>query len=198
MRRPALAGVTVTVACVAALSYHPGGDGTAQVVSDAGLLAAALLAGLVGLRRASAGAASHRAWLLTALSCFLWAGGQAIWTVAQLIYDQPLPFPSLGDVAFPAAIGVAIGSLFAFPPERRHAEQALRQSDERLRSLVEASPLAIIEYDRDGAVRFWNAAAQTLDGAEALRVADGHAGVIDVLVIDVVLPRCPGPNWPTG
>src|SRR5688572_18424140 len=48
--------------------------------------------------------------------------------------------------------------------ERRRGEQELQQSDARLRSLVDASPLAIIEYDRDGAVRFWNAAAQTIYG----------------------------------
>jgi CheY-like chemotaxis protein len=35
---------------------------------------------------------------------------------------------------------------------------------------------------------------EAADGAEALRVADAHGEVIDVLLTDVVLPQIPGPE----
>jgi PAS domain S-box-containing protein len=61
-------------------------------------------------------------------------------------------------------VGVRVRGTSQDVTERHHAELERQQSDERIRSLVEASPLAIIEYDRDGAVRFWNPAAQRLYG----------------------------------
>lgn len=48
--------------------------------------------------------------------------------------------------------------------ERRRAEENLRETNERLRALIQASPLAILALDRDGNVRSWNAAATRIFG----------------------------------
>jgi hypothetical protein len=134
--RTPLVAATVTAAFVGWMWFHPGGEAAARAVSDLGLLAAALVAGVACLRRGSARAAGRWGWLLTAVSCFLWAAGQATWTVAQLIFDRALPFPSLGDVAFLAAIGVGIGALLAFP-------SAPRALANRLRTLVDGLIVAL-------------------------------------------------------
>src|SRR3954464_1521852 len=44
------------------------------------------------------------------------------------------------------------------------AERALRQSNDRLRSVVYGSPLAIVSLDADGNVRTWNRAAEEIFG----------------------------------
>ncbi len=48
--------------------------------------------------------------------------------------------------------------------ERRHAEQALRETNETLRALIHASPLATFALDSEGKVKMWNPAAERLFG----------------------------------
>jgi len=48
--------------------------------------------------------------------------------------------------------------------ERKAAEEAVREADERLRALVDASPLAVLSADLDGTVRSWNPAAERIFG----------------------------------
>jgi PAS domain S-box-containing protein len=45
--------------------------------------------------------------------------------------------------------------------------EATRDSEERHRALIEASPVAIVDFDRDGVVRRWNAAAEETFGWRA-------------------------------
>jgi PAS domain S-box-containing protein len=59
--------------------------------------------------------------------------------------------------------------------ERRRQEEALRQSEERLRSLVEgALDYAIFTLDPDGNVTSWNAGARQLGGYEPGEVIGSH------------------------
>lgn len=51
---------------------------------------------------------------------------------------------------------VAIHGVLADITERRHAEERLRQSEERWRSLVENAPDFIVTLDRDGRIQFLN------------------------------------------
>lgn len=51
--------------------------------------------------------------------------------------------------------------------ERTSAEQALRASEERLRTIVDQSPMGIILWDTDFKVRQWNKAAETIFGYRA-------------------------------
>jgi PAS domain S-box-containing protein len=121
---------TISTVFAAWLWFRPGGAPAAEVASDVGLLAASLTAGWACLRRTLTGGSSRRGWRLTALSCLLWSGAQATWTVSQLVFHRALPFPSPADVAYLGAIVVGIAALFAFPS----APQALPH---RLRSLVD-------------------------------------------------------------
>jgi PAS domain S-box-containing protein len=48
--------------------------------------------------------------------------------------------------------------------EAKAAEAALQTSEERLRGVLASAPLAIMEFDTDGHVLFWNPAAEVLYG----------------------------------
>ena len=48
--------------------------------------------------------------------------------------------------------------------ERKRAEEELRQANETLRAVIEASPLAIYMLDAEGEVRSWNSAAERMFG----------------------------------
>jgi PAS domain S-box-containing protein len=86
--------------------------------------------------------------------------------IAALVHDESLAEqPELLD-AVCAAAGLALEN------ERLQAElwsrlEELRTSEERLRALIEASPLAIVEVDDAGLVTFWNQAAEQLYGWSA-------------------------------
>jgi PAS domain S-box-containing protein len=58
-------------------------------------------------------------------------------------------------------------AVFAFVrdhTERKQAEEALRESNETLRALINASPLAIMAIDPDSKVTMWNPAAERIFG----------------------------------
>jgi PAS domain S-box-containing protein len=83
--------------------------------------------------------------------------------VAVLVHDA-----SLGEQReLLEAVGAAAG--LALENERLQAElraklEDLRASEERLRALIDASPLAIVETDLEGVVQLWNPAADDLYG----------------------------------
>lgn len=51
--------------------------------------------------------------------------------------------------------------------ERKALERTLSESNEKLRSIIEASPLAIVARDLDGVITLWNPAAERLLGWKA-------------------------------
>ncbi len=51
--------------------------------------------------------------------------------------------------------------------ERKQAEENLRQSNQKLETLIQASPLAIYTLDREGRVQLWNPAAERMFGWQA-------------------------------
>ncbi len=54
--------------------------------------------------------------------------------------------------------------------EHRQTEEQLLSANERLRAIINASPLAIITLARDGAIRTWNSAAERIFGWSAEEV----------------------------
>lgn len=51
--------------------------------------------------------------------------------------------------------------------ERKQAEENLRQSNQKLETLIQASPLAIYTLDQEGRVQLWNPAAERMLGWQA-------------------------------
>ena len=70
-----------------------------------------------------------------------------------------------GAGAVTGVVGVALDVT-----ERKRTEQRLREANEMLHSLVQASPLAIIAVDLDNHVTLWNPAAERLYGWRAAEV----------------------------
>ena len=60
-----------------------------------------------------------------------------------------------------------LATLFTDVTERMHAEKALKESEERYRSLVEVSPDAVIMMDLEGTIRLCNRRAAALQGRES-------------------------------
>jgi PAS domain S-box-containing protein len=58
------------------------------------------------------------------------------------------------------------------------APAPLTEGERRIRAVVDASPLAIIEYELDGRVRLWNRAAEQLFGWTSDEVAGGPVPVV--------------------
>jgi len=58
------------------------------------------------------------------------------------------------------SVGLRLGNFI----ERKVKAEKLREANDMLRALLHASPLAIIQVDRDFIVRFWNAAAERMFG----------------------------------
>jgi PAS domain S-box-containing protein len=83
--------------------------------------------------------------------------------IAALVHDPALDDqPELIEaVCAAAALALENARLQA---ELRARLEDLRGSEERLRALIDASPLAIVEVDHQGRVTFWNRAAEQLYG----------------------------------
>ncbi len=83
--------------------------------------------------------------------------------IAVLIHDASLDDrPELLDAVRSAASLTLVNE--RLQAELRAKLDELRTSEERLRALIDASPLAIVEVDLDDRVSFWNRAAETLFG----------------------------------
>jgi PAS domain S-box-containing protein len=65
--------------------------------------------------------------------------------------------------------------------ERIHAEQSLRENLERLHALLENTPLAAIEWGRDGIVRRWSKRAEELFGWPAREVVGTHIDTLGLI-----------------
>jgi len=99
-----------------------GGHLTLQV-DDIGQAAAAWCATVVCGVAAFRSSAGRTTWALLAASSFAWGAGEVVWCFYALIKNVPVPFPSLADVGFLAAVPLAIAGLLLYPrgPRRRVA-----------------------------------------------------------------------------
>ncbi len=74
-----------------------------------------------------------------------------------------------------------IGGIILFSEsitERRHAEEAQRESELRLRSHVQSTPVAIVEYDDQFRITAWNPSAEAIFGWSAEEAMGQHGNFI--------------------
>lgn len=75
--------------------------------------------------------------------------------------------PLAGRIAGGTVMGPRVVTTFADVTAHRHAQEVLRQSEEKYRGLVETLPLMVVQFDRDGRVLYVNPAARALTGFAA-------------------------------
>jgi diguanylate cyclase (GGDEF)-like protein/PAS domain S-box-containing protein len=98
------------------LAWGLGGPRATQAISNFGLIAAAALAGLACLATARHGTAQQeRMWKLLGISALSWGSGQAAWTWYETVLGREVPFPSLADVGYLAAVPLAAAALLSLP-----------------------------------------------------------------------------------
>jgi PAS domain S-box-containing protein len=92
----------------------------------------------------------------------------AFWELIENRFFRDLDYVSLHYLyisrGITASILLAIWAGWFVTKQRRVAEEQLRKSHERYRGLLEASPGAVVLYDRDVTVLEWNASAELLYG----------------------------------
>src|SRR5947209_5183664 len=109
------------------LQFGWGGVGTTQKLDDIGEFLMAFLAA-AGCAFA---ALRHRgrtriAWALIATSAFAWGMGEVAWSYFELFKNQQVPFPSLADLGYLAAVPFAIAGVLCFPAASSRAVSLLR------------------------------------------------------------------------
>lgn len=85
--------------------------------------------------------------------------------IAQYSLEEPTPAPPGNEIStLVRAFGSMVNGMESHIAERNRAVEALRESSRMLESLIEASPLAIFETDREEVLRVWNPAAESIFG----------------------------------
>jgi diguanylate cyclase (GGDEF)-like protein/PAS domain S-box-containing protein len=107
--------------------------------STAAPLLAALACGWTGFRQRGRGRVG---WILLGLSCASWAAGSATRAYFGLV-GQHVPFPSVSDVGFLAAVPLAIGGLAGFPTAAPRATSRLRTA---LDGMIIAAALLFLSW----------------------------------------------------
>ncbi|MBE3112047.1 MAG: PAS domain S-box protein [Acidobacteria bacterium] len=110
----------------------------------------------------------------------------AIWLGVPLIVDGTTTGAMVVQhYSDPNAYGAAEQRMFEFVSsqvarsiERKRAEEALRQSEQRLSLHIQQTPLAVIEWDADFRVLQWNEAAEKIFGYSDEEARGRHASFI--------------------
>src|SRR5690242_12125623 len=129
-RRFAVAAVLVALASagfVAWLALGIGGDQVTTAVDDIGeAVAAGVAAVSCGLAARQATARLRRSWTLLAASAAAWCAGEIAWSVYEVGFNVAVPFPSVADIGFIAAIPLSIAGILSFAHTSRGTSTGLR------------------------------------------------------------------------
>lgn len=160
-----------------------GGDTASIAAQDIGEALAAMVAAIACGYAARRNASKVRmGWGLLAASALSWALGEAAWSVYEVGLGMPVPFPSLADIGFLAAIPLAVGGVLQFPFSPTHLLAKLRGL---LDGLVVASALVFVGWgafagpDRIGSIEL----------SSALAAAYPAAGIVLITVLMVAMPK---------
>ena len=118
----AIPTVILVVALTVWLGFQFGGDAMTTAVSDIGQAVPALAAALsCGIASSRSRGRMRLAWALLGGSAFAWGAGEVVWSYYTVALGVAVPFPSLADVGFLAAVPLAVGGLLAFPSSPNRA-----------------------------------------------------------------------------
>ena len=109
----AAAGWSVAVAIILLFPLFNSVSTSVDDVSE-GLAAWVAAAACLWAARRAATARTRRAWVLMGLSALSWGTGEAIWTVYEVGMGIAVPFPSLADAGFLAAVPLALIAVVLF------------------------------------------------------------------------------------
>jgi signal transduction histidine kinase len=125
--------LAAAAACIAVVIYvvwtgfQIGGSAATLAFDDVGEAVAAVLAAI------SCGYAARQsikrlrlAWILLAASAASWGVGEVVWSVYEVGFNIPVPFPSPADIGFLAAIPLAIAGVLAFSSAPRGTSTSVR------------------------------------------------------------------------
>src|SRR5438132_4475484 len=116
----AAAVVLVSVAYALTLRYVYFGDQAVTAIDDLGEAVAAAIASAACAWAASRAAGKDRlGWALMGISGGLWAAGEVVWSIYEVGLGVDVPYPSLADVGFLAAVPFALAGIRAFWSEAR-------------------------------------------------------------------------------
>jgi diguanylate cyclase (GGDEF)-like protein/PAS domain S-box-containing protein len=119
----ALGGLLV-IAFGAWVSLRLGGTALTEAVDDLGEAVAAAMAGVACAVAAARNRGRTRvAWALLAAAAASWTIGEAIWSYIEVIRGHQVPFPSLADIGYLAAVPFAIAGIAVFPGRHRTASR---------------------------------------------------------------------------
>ncbi|TAN33881.1 PAS domain S-box protein [bacterium] len=126
-------GVAAPLAAVAAVAFvlwlvfRIGGDTTTIAVDDIGEAVAALVAALAcGLAARRSAGRLRLAWTLLAASAASWGAGEVVWSVNEVGLGVALPYPSVADAGFLAAVPIAVAGVLAFSTAPRGTSTSWR------------------------------------------------------------------------
>ncbi|HEV2414564.1 MAG TPA: PAS domain-containing sensor histidine kinase [Candidatus Dormibacteraeota bacterium] len=136
----ALAATSAGLAALALtvwLGFKIGGDGPTTAVSDVGqaipALAAAATCGWASGRSAGR---TRWAWGLLAASAGTWGAGEVVWSYYTVVLKVGVPFPSLADLGFLAAVPTAVAGVLCFPATATRGAT-------RIRTLLDGAMVAL-------------------------------------------------------
>jgi PAS domain S-box-containing protein len=108
--------LAATASFLAWTHFRVGGERATVAVDDIGQAAAALIAAFSCAWRARQESDRMRlVWGLLAASAGSWGLGEVVWSVYEVVLGIAVPFPSLADAGFLAAIPLAVAGVLAFP-----------------------------------------------------------------------------------
>lgn len=104
-----------TVGLLAALIWTGiGGERFTVAVADLAAVVAAVAGGIVVLRAARRAQDGGRPWRLLGVALLLWGLGEGLWTWYEVVLGDDVPFPSVADVAYLAAVPFALAGVLSF------------------------------------------------------------------------------------
>jgi len=172
-----------------------GNDRAAQLVSNAGLTAIALVAGAAAFGRARRDVTNRRFWRLLGLASLSWGAGQSVWTWYESALGREVPFPSLADVGYLGLPALAAAALLCLPVAAETLAGRLRTV---LDGLIVAAALLLVSWLVVLAPVVEAGADNPLTQAISLAYPLGDAVVITMVVYTWLRSRESGADLPVS